>query len=247
VLRVRSGTNDVPADTLPKLKITVVKDKLTMLIDGKPVADITITIDPTKKPKTVDMYAHSGVSKGKTDLAIYSVDGDKFVIAMFSPPFGQQKRPTEIPKGVTNDYDIIELQRVKRADNEAAIKELEALQGQWKLTRVYASGVDTTGQPLAQIEVSIDKDLLSIKAGDKVLSQAKLLLYPTMSPKALDLQSLVGATKGKTDLAIYTLDKDRLKIYTMPGAKAQESRPMAVPPAQEKTLEFMEFERIKTK
>ena len=36
------------------------------------------TIDPTKKPKTIDYAMTEGFTKGKTQLGIYELDGDTF-------------------------------------------------------------------------------------------------------------------------------------------------------------------------
>jgi uncharacterized protein (TIGR03067 family) len=248
LVKLRSGANELPADVLNKIKIVFEKDKFFMLIDGKQVADASVTIDPTKNPKTMDLFAHSGVSKGLTDLAIYSIEGDKLLVVIFAPPFGQKKRPTEMPKGVTNDYDIMEMQRIKAVAGPVTAKqELQALQGPWKMTRLYANNIEATPQQLATLEMVVENDQLFIKAGGKTVVQSKLTLFPDKSPKAMDMLSQLGASQGKTDLAIYKLENNRLTIYLMPGVQAQQMRPTALPqPGQEKMLEFMEFERLKT-
>jgi len=38
----------------------------------------TFTIDPAKKPKTIDYQMTDGFTKGKKQLGIYEVDGDTF-------------------------------------------------------------------------------------------------------------------------------------------------------------------------
>ena len=47
-----------------------IRNKDNVLSEG------TITIDPTKKPKTLDLKVTKGRNSGKTSLAIYELDGD---------------------------------------------------------------------------------------------------------------------------------------------------------------------------
>ncbi|HYV05804.1 MAG TPA: TIGR03067 domain-containing protein [Blastocatellia bacterium] len=62
------------------------KDKLTFDLigawkvesDGKIVGEGTATIDPTKKPKTIDYTITKGEAAGTKFLAIYELDGDVF-------------------------------------------------------------------------------------------------------------------------------------------------------------------------
>ena len=46
--------------------------------DGKIVGEGTATIDPTKKPKTIDYTITKGEAAGTKFLAIYELDGDVF-------------------------------------------------------------------------------------------------------------------------------------------------------------------------
>jgi uncharacterized protein (TIGR03067 family) len=52
----------------------------------------TITVDPSKNPKTMDYQMTEGVTKGKTQLGIYELDEDTFR-SCFSAPGAQ--RPTD--------------------------------------------------------------------------------------------------------------------------------------------------------
>lgn len=47
-------------------------------LGGKIVGAGTMTLDPTKKPKTIDYLFTQGDDKGKTFRAIYELDGDSF-------------------------------------------------------------------------------------------------------------------------------------------------------------------------
>jgi uncharacterized protein (TIGR03067 family) len=71
----------------------VAKDgETTITIGGKVYLKANFTIDPTKKPKTIDYTMTEGPTKGKTHLGIYEIDGDT-VKFCFAAPGGD--RPTD--------------------------------------------------------------------------------------------------------------------------------------------------------
>ena len=51
-----------------------------------------LTIDPSKKPKTIDYAVNDGPTKGKTVLGIYEVDGDTVKFCFAAP---DKDRPTD--------------------------------------------------------------------------------------------------------------------------------------------------------
>ena len=70
---------------------TVIKgNKVTFLIGDKTLGEATFSIDPTKKPKTMDSISISP-NKGQKTLAIYELVGDNFKICATTG----DKRPLE--------------------------------------------------------------------------------------------------------------------------------------------------------
>ena len=67
-------------------------DKLTVIVGGQPFMKAKITIDPTKKPKTIDYLMTEGFTKGKTQLGIYELDGDTLKSCFAGPG---DERPTD--------------------------------------------------------------------------------------------------------------------------------------------------------
>jgi uncharacterized protein (TIGR03067 family) len=61
-----------------KLQLTLKDGDYTVKIDGKVIDTGTAKVDPTKKPKTVDIVPSQGENKGKAIQGIYEVDGDTF-------------------------------------------------------------------------------------------------------------------------------------------------------------------------
>ena len=68
------------ADEQDAKKITVVNEadgKWRLEVDGKVIARGTSEIDPTKKPKAIDLTETEGDDKGTTALGIYEVGDDE--------------------------------------------------------------------------------------------------------------------------------------------------------------------------
>ena len=83
----------------------------TIEAEGKVVARGTSIIDPTKKPKTVDLTITEGQDKGKTALGIYEFsDGTRKVCLA---PAGKE-RPTEFAAPTGSDHILAVLKRVKK-------------------------------------------------------------------------------------------------------------------------------------
>jgi uncharacterized protein (TIGR03067 family) len=90
-----SGERDgqpLPDNFLQNAK-RVAKDGVSTISFGDRVyMKAKFSIDPTKKPKTIDYEIVEGETKGKKVLGIYEIDGDK-VKFCFSTP--DKDRPTE--------------------------------------------------------------------------------------------------------------------------------------------------------
>jgi uncharacterized protein (TIGR03067 family) len=90
-----SGSADgqpMPDPMLKQMKRICKGDETTTTMGGQLYFKAKITIDPSKKPKTIDYQMTEGFTKGKTQLGIYEVEGDTFK-ACFSKPGGE--RPTD--------------------------------------------------------------------------------------------------------------------------------------------------------
>jgi uncharacterized protein (TIGR03067 family) len=92
-----------PAEAIKTAKVATKAGKVTMSVDGKTVMEADFTIDPTKKPKTIDATATTGADKGKKTLGIYEFDGDTFKVC-----YSEKERPTEFSakKGSGNTLDV---------------------------------------------------------------------------------------------------------------------------------------------
>ena len=95
-------------------KITVVNEadgKWAIEVEGKVVARGTREIDPTKKPKTVDLTVTEGDGKGQKALGIYEFKDDTRKVCL--APAGKE-RPTEFTSAAGSGHILALLKRVKK-------------------------------------------------------------------------------------------------------------------------------------
>ena len=90
-----SGAADgqpMPEDMLKQMKRVCKGDETTTTMAGQTFFKAKITIDPSKKPKTIDYEMLEGFTKGKKQLGIYELEGDTLKSCFAGPG---AERPTE--------------------------------------------------------------------------------------------------------------------------------------------------------
>jgi uncharacterized protein (TIGR03067 family) len=95
-------------------KITVINEadgKWAIEVDGQVVARGTSTIDPTAKPKTVDLTMTEGQNSGQTALGLYELGDDTRKVCFAQPGQG---RPTEFAAPAGSGHILAVLKRVKK-------------------------------------------------------------------------------------------------------------------------------------
>ena len=76
-----SGSADgqpMPDLLLKQMKRVCKGDEAAVTMAGQIYIKAKVTIDPSKKPKTIDYQMTDGFTKGKKQLGIYEVDGESF-------------------------------------------------------------------------------------------------------------------------------------------------------------------------
>jgi uncharacterized protein (TIGR03067 family) len=92
----------------------VAKDGVTTVtIGGKPFMKAKFTIDPTKKPKTIDYMVLEGLTKGKKQLGIYELDGDT-VKFCFAVPDKERPKDFTSPEGSGRTLSVWRKDRPKK-------------------------------------------------------------------------------------------------------------------------------------
>jgi len=88
------------------LEAVVKGDQLTLREKGKPVLELRIKLDPSTNPKSIDFTHLAGEDKGKTELGIYSLEGDTL---RFCIDESGKNRPTEFKS--TSQTNLVVLKR----------------------------------------------------------------------------------------------------------------------------------------
>jgi uncharacterized protein (TIGR03067 family) len=90
-----SGERDgqaLPEDIVKGAKRVAKGGETTVTIGGEVFLKAKFTIDPARKPKTIDYALTDGPNKGKTQLGIYELDGDTVKFCFAAPG---KERPTD--------------------------------------------------------------------------------------------------------------------------------------------------------
>jgi len=133
------GGKSLPPDRLKELKFTFKGNKLSHTgSDGK-TTESTIKLDPSKKPKVMDI---THLTDSVTLLGIYSIDGDTLKIC--GPRVKDGDRPTEFK--ASEDVDLIVLKRTKRISTITSTgnEEFETLAREWlKTCKEFTTTLET--------------------------------------------------------------------------------------------------------
>lgn len=85
----------VPDDKIKDLKVVITKDKLEIRTGKEPVVGYKFNkVDPTTKPKGIDLALVLKDGSDKPTLGIYELDGDELKLCI-GDPSPEPKRPTE--------------------------------------------------------------------------------------------------------------------------------------------------------
>lgn len=100
-----SGGQKLPADQLKDLVLVFEGAKHTVKHGTEVIQVGTQTIDPSKKPKAIDVTLTEGPMKGAVLLGIYELDGDTLKVCF---DLGGKKRPTEFksPPGSQTFFNV---------------------------------------------------------------------------------------------------------------------------------------------
>ena len=75
----------IPEDLAKKFTLTVDGDKYTFTIQDMSEEQGTIKIDPSQKPRAIDVMIMSGEDKGKSQYGVYEVEGDTLKLCFATP------------------------------------------------------------------------------------------------------------------------------------------------------------------
>jgi uncharacterized protein (TIGR03067 family) len=102
-------------------------------------------------------------------------------------------------------------------------KDLEALQGTWRLVSGQIGGRKMTAEELKQAKLVFKGDRYTVRRGSGPTVRGTVKINPAKNPKTIDITDADGRYKGKTLLGVYAVKGDELKeCFAPPG----EARPV---------------------
>jgi uncharacterized protein (TIGR03067 family) len=108
--KVEAGGTSATPEQLKELKSVTFKGNTFTSLAGAAKVEGTVKVDPTKKPKTIDLIFKSGQDQGKVYQAIYSLDGDE--LKMCGSELGKDRPKNFDMKDKTNQTLMV-FKRVK--------------------------------------------------------------------------------------------------------------------------------------
>jgi uncharacterized protein (TIGR03067 family) len=99
----------IPAETIKESRL-IIKGKEFTMKEKIATYKGAFTIDPGKKPKTIDLKFTEGPEKGNTSLGIYELDGDDFKLCL---TITAKDRPTEFASKAKSGLGLEVLKREK--------------------------------------------------------------------------------------------------------------------------------------
>jgi uncharacterized protein (TIGR03067 family) len=97
-----------PDEIRKMIKLVIKDDKYTVTVGKERPDKGTVKLDPSAKPKTMDITSTDGPNKGKTFLTIYEIDGDTMRVCY---DLSGKSRPTEFKTKPNTQLYLVTYQR----------------------------------------------------------------------------------------------------------------------------------------
>jgi uncharacterized protein (TIGR03067 family) len=112
--------------------------------------------------------------------------------------------------------------------DDAGYRVAKRLQGEWVGTGLEINGKKASEEDAKAFRLAIKSDEITLMTcrGDRCIERKKKYkLDSAKSPMWIDLTTLDGQEKGTTQLSIFSLDEDELRLCTAFSTEASAERP----------------------
>jgi RNA polymerase sigma factor (sigma-70 family) len=117
LLREGEEQNDQEAKEMKGAKWVIGAGKLTLRLEGQADRESTYTLDPTAKPKAIDVTSLERGEKDRKFEGVYELDGDTLKICV-STPLGGPQRPKKVAAEKGDGTVLLVLKREKAKDGK---------------------------------------------------------------------------------------------------------------------------------
>lgn len=203
-----------PDEDFKKYTVVLQGDQWTVSEGDKIVAKVTFKLDPTKKPKMIDLI---DVEKKRLIRGIYSFEGETLTVCDRGSEKGE--RPTAFATKPDSGFVLFVLKRDKPSDpkDDAGKKELAKFQDDWKFVSMEVNGKQSSEEEFRKFKVVYQHDGCKVYVGDKIAAEVtSIKLDPTKKPKTID-----WTNQGRQVRGIYSLEENRLTICDREAAKGE--------------------------
>jgi uncharacterized protein (TIGR03067 family) len=90
---MEAGGKAFPKESVPDFTFIVASNGKSTSKSPQDEYQATITVDPKTNPRTIDNLHETGTNKGKKQLGIYNLEGDKWTVCMTLPGVAEGDRP----------------------------------------------------------------------------------------------------------------------------------------------------------
>ncbi len=175
----------------------------------------TVEIDDSAKPKHLDLVFTGGPEAGNRNRGIYQLDGETWRICL---NMAGKTRPRAFA-AKAGSGNALEVFTRGSLETSAAGPVVEApsgegeLVGEWEMVTAFQSGHELDSAMAKTARRVTTATRTTTYFGKQVFLNAEYTTDPSQSPKTIDLRA-----NGKTQLGIYDVDGDLLKIcFAAPG------------------------------
>ena len=98
----------VPEANAKAMQFIIKGDSYTFKLNGQEYEQGALKVDPTKKPKTIDIKITKGEDKGKEQLGFYELDKDTLKLCVPAPG---KPRPQEFGAKAGSEANVLVFQR----------------------------------------------------------------------------------------------------------------------------------------
>jgi uncharacterized protein (TIGR03067 family) len=170
----------------------------------------SITVNAGAKPRKLSLQFIEGPETGNINNGIYELDGDhwRICLATTSGP-----APVRFATSPGSGFALETLERgTAQAPEIASQGAITEIEGEWQMVSCIRNG-DALDETMVKTGRRVTRgSQTSVSFGDQLFLQASFTVDASQYPKTIDLANTRGPAAGKTQLGIYELEGEVMKI-----------------------------------
>jgi uncharacterized protein (TIGR03067 family) len=196
----------------------------------------TVILDDSANPHHLDMKFDAGPEKGNTNLGIYELAGDTWMICLSTRG---EVRPSEFsaPAGSGFVFEMLTRREAASAkkDKTPSAKAAAApartgaslvtdFEGEWQMESAVMDGAPMDPSAVEWVKRITHGSETTVYAGPQVMMKMEFTTDTSKAPKTIDYVNTAGSNKGKSQQGIYEFEGDHLKICVAAPGKPRPTQ-----------------------